>query len=256
MRVSTCIGLLIVYLPLAHPQSTVDLTGRPATRPASPTYALEMQARGTTFDDQRSVAALVAQLIRVPHHALIPAEILAALKPSLASAEIAYWSHRGPGVDEQDIAQFVNSLAGRLALPEYARTSPLQIRALRMQMSASTPSFMMRSAVDGTAHEELHVGQKINSLLSPLQAVHLLLTLFDQKLVNADYQALATPQEHSVSLLPNTVALRQALKAKESSRVNDKTHELLERSADAISRMTTSDGLEIFQQALALLRIN
>jgi hypothetical protein len=75
-------------------------------------------------------------------------------------------------------------MAKKFGLPDYAMTSLAQVRYLRMQLAIQLPQFMGR----GMSRPDAKIGDSINSSMSPLQAVHVVADLADQKLSNPDYQ--------------------------------------------------------------------
>jgi hypothetical protein len=82
----------------------------------------------------------------------------------------------------------MNSLAETLRLPDYAKTTPVQIRVLRMALLTQSPHFMGR----GLVREGMRTGETIGEEMSPLQAMHLFLFMVDQKILNPEYQDLAS----------------------------------------------------------------
>lgn len=110
----------------------------------------------------------------------------AVLAPRLAAAEENYWRGASTGIRERDLVNALNVLSTRLNLPDYAKTCDSQVRFLRMQMVSVSPIFMGAKAFPTDA-------KAISEFLSPLQALHLSLTLLDQKFWDAKYQV--TPSE-------------------------------------------------------------
>ena len=106
------------------------------------------------------------------------------IKDRLVIAEFAFRQNTRSGVREEDIVQLVNTMADKLKVPGYAKTNLKQVRVLRMQLMLASPVFMTQ----GVDPAHLSPGEHIGSTLSPLQAVHLINSLIDQKLINPDFQ--------------------------------------------------------------------
>ncbi len=103
------------------------------------------------------------------HTPRMPEAVENAIKDRVTRAEVSYEMGISPAVEEQDIVDLLNSVAQRLGAPEYALTNLSQVRSARMRLALSEPKFMGT----GIARPGAAIGEKINSSMSPLQAVHL-----------------------------------------------------------------------------------
>jgi hypothetical protein len=144
----------------------------------SHSHLLESCARTAAITgDKDSANALADAIIGVPHRFTIQPDIASLIKPHAVNAELSFWQGLHRGVDEADIVSLINAFADRFGLPEYVKTSASQVRILRMEGFLVNPIFLGR----GMAQEKREVGQQIKSTMSPLQAIHVIQTLVDQK---------------------------------------------------------------------------
>jgi hypothetical protein len=156
----------------------------------NPHNALNQSACLVKPDDEQSIRVFTDELFNFPRSfPRLPSPLEAVLKQRLVQAEMKYRQHMTAGVREADVVVFVNRLADKLQAPAYAKTSLRQVRVLRMSLVLASPAFMG----DGITRKDMHVGDSINDTMSPLQAMHLIASMFDQKLLNVEYQT--TPEE-------------------------------------------------------------
>jgi hypothetical protein len=106
------------------------------------------------------------------------------LENKLTDAEINFRNNTGHGVSEAQLVDLMNWLGDRFHLPPYTRTTAAQVRTLRMKLAIMSPYFM-GSTLSG---REIAKGGHVRTEMSPLQALHLLNVLVDQKVINPDYQ--------------------------------------------------------------------
>jgi hypothetical protein len=96
----------------------------------------------------------------------------------IVQAEIHFRQHRHRGTTEAVLAAALNDLADRLELPLYARTSPAEVRRLRIRLLPLFPKLMVSEA-DGKALDEE---------MSPLEALFIASAMALQKFSNPDFQ--------------------------------------------------------------------
>lgn len=184
------------------------------------------------------------------------------IKDRLVRAEIAYRNGIQEGVQEQDIVKFANSMADHFRLPSYAKTSTQQVRVLRMQLVLSSPAFMAA----GLTHENMKPGETISDRMSPLQAVHLLSSLLDQKIINPDYQ-LQPAEWEKAHLAPATARIQQMQKLQSSDqqinaprraevRVFHRRRDLHQAILQAGSTLSFTETMNLIDQAFTTLKIN
>jgi hypothetical protein len=201
--------------------------------------------------DPVSTRALVDAVFEFPHvYRRMSQDIENAAKGRITNAEIRYEAGNSPPVEEQDVVDLANSVAQRLGAPEYAFTNASQVRSLRMRMALNEPKFMGA----GMARPGAAIGEEISSSMSPLQAVHLLACLIDQKFANPEFQV--TPAEwdqatHTVPVRSGGPA-RGALRVMEASPKRREMYDLYDRSVQGLS---VADGALLLNEALLKLRI-
>jgi hypothetical protein len=150
---------------------------------------LEQKASLANANDANSISALVDEVFTFPRaFPRMPDFMESGVKDRVVQAELSYRRGVTAGVHEEAVVKAVNELASKFNVPDYAMTSVHQIRALRIGLSLHEPKFMGT----GTARENAKVGESINLIMSPAQAVHLIGTLIDQKLLNEEYQVPPT----------------------------------------------------------------
>jgi|SRR5579863_2687438 len=214
-------------------------------------------------DDETSTRAFADKIFSMPRtFPRIPAPVEDVLKDRLVRAEMAFRQGHGPGIQEDNIAQFVNSLAHRLNLPDYGRTSTKQLRVLRMSLILTSPSFMGA----GVSWSEMKVGESIKPAMSPLQATHLILTLIEQKLINPEYQVPPeewerTFQQSSLERLQTFQKIQQTGSVGKQTaqgvfRHNPKHRELRDALTQGISSLSLSDTFGMIDDALKTLKID
>ena len=152
-----------------------------ASSALEPIQKLEKGEAAQRVGDEASVARLVDAVLEFPHSFEIPAEAKLTFGPGLKRAQEAYLLSLTSGVHERDVASLVNDLAISLRLPAFAQVSSRQVRVIRLKLVQDCPAFMGRAIISAG-------GKSINPYMSPLQAVHLVLMIADQKLLNEEYQ--------------------------------------------------------------------
>jgi hypothetical protein len=150
----------------------------------SPHQRLESSSRQADSSNSAAIEALTHEVLSFPHTYRLPGPLEQVIQIRLARSETAYRNRVGPGVTESQVLDLMNSLAETLRLPDYAKTTPLQIRVLRMALLTQSPHFMG----SGMVREGMRTGESINEEMSPLQAMHLFSFMVDQKILNPEYQ--------------------------------------------------------------------
>ncbi len=258
------LGLCAVIMLLFTTESNTRNSPGVAAQMGTPAQRIESKARLASPDDENSIRALADEIFNHPHpFPRMPADMENFVKARLVRAEMAYLQGVGPAVQERDIVRLVNSVANKLGVPEYGKTSEHQVRVLRMGLALSSPTFMGR----GMARGDIKVGQRVEPTMSPLQAAHLIGRLIDQKFSNPDYQL--TPAEWEKDQYANSVerwrTLRELIQSGELETSPRKTEVILRQNpkrkemADALSRgmssMNWSDAWDAIDQAFATLNI-
>ena len=214
-------------------------------------------------DDETQTRAFAEKIFNMSRSfPRMPAAVEDVLKDRLVRAEMAFRQGRGPGIQEDNIVQFVNSLAHKLNVPGYARTSTKQVRVLRMSLILTSPSFMGQ----GVSWSEMKIGDSIKPVMSPLQATHLILTLMDQKLINPEYQV--PPEEWERTFQQSSIERLQAFQKMQQAgsvgkqtaqgvfRHNPKHRELRDAVTQGISSLTLADAFGMIDDAFKTLKID
>lgn len=124
--------------------------------PLSAHVKLENAARVAILNgDRASVAELAEAVFNIPHRYRMDANLAGILRSRTIAAELGFRQGAHSGVEEPDIVSLINSFAQRFGLPEFAKTSPNQIRVLRMEALLYNPTFLGR----GMAPGKIEVGQ-------------------------------------------------------------------------------------------------
>lgn len=228
-----------------------------------PDKVIDNAARAVSSENETSVRALTEAVFTVYPHVFgrIPAPFDSGIKDAFTHAELAHLQGSRPGVTEQDVANLVNMWADRLHLPEYAKTSPKQVRVLRMSLAAGSPVFMGRGMTDPNAIP----GATINPEMSPLQAAHLATVLVDQKFLDPDYQVAPTEweqhfQEKQIEKIKRQQDLSKAAAGKSGtyflgSRSNPKHDEMRQAFSNGLANLSPDAASDLMNSSLAMLGI-
>jgi hypothetical protein len=182
----------------------------------------------------------------------MPEPVGALVENHLMRAENAYRNNLGPGVSEAQLLHLMNSVATRLKVPEYAKTTPAQLRTLRMRLAVSSPRFMGSRL---TAPE-----------MSPLQAMHLFGVLVDQKVMNPDYQDPSIDldkreQEHRQERRQEIAKLKQSGSIPQnathyiSATSNPKHAEMIRSISAGAEALSLEDAYNLVDQTLTDLKL-
>jgi hypothetical protein len=109
----------------------------------------------------------------------MPGLMEAILRERFDRAETDYRQGKRRGVEEQHIADAFNILATGLTVPDYAFTSPRQVRFIRMQIALPVNAKFM---------EIEEINESVGHEMSPLQAAYVFKALVELKLVSPDFQ--------------------------------------------------------------------
>ncbi|MCU1342206.1 MAG: hypothetical protein JWN92_1629 [Candidatus Acidoferrum typicum] len=229
----------------------------------SPWKKIDERAKLENPADGNSVRALVDEIFKYPHSlGEIPPVMDSIVKERLTQAEMNYKLGRGPGVEVNGIVRLVNKLAERFQLADSARTTAHQAEVLRFGLEMATPTFM---ALPSTSQ----VGKPVptdSSVMSPVQATFLLLTLIDAKLLSPDYQLPPDEWEKTkyVPMMENLTKLKELKDSGRQSKpetkgvlisLSSQSEEIRTAVSHAISQMSLTDGLDLVDQAFAAVGI-
>ncbi len=240
--------------PQINAQQNTSMTQRPAT-------LIDLKARMMHADDESSVRAVADELFNYPHvMGRMPIPFEDALKDRLVRSEIGFLKGTRSGVCEEDVVKLFDTMASRLNLPDYVRTSKKQVRALRMSLALASPAFMGR----GLADQKMNVGDSINSEMSALQAAHLAAVLLDQKFLDPNYQVPPDQwdRESHDREMQRIKERAEMLKAAPNTehklmvRSNPKRMELHQAISKSVAPLGIQESRDLVETALKLLKVD
>lgn len=132
----------------------------------------------------------------------MPALMEAIVKERFDRAETDYRRGKRRGVEEQGIADAFNALATGLGVPDYAFTSPLQVRFVRMQI-ALPPAFSKFMEIE-------EINESVGHEMSPLQAAYVFKALLELKMVGPDFQVVPAVWDQTYDSLMQGLERAQA----------------------------------------------
>lgn len=147
---------------------------------------LEEKARKAKSNDAAAVHELADEVF-ANFDVEIPPELGDGMKERLVRAEMKY-RKTGKGIRETHIVRTINELAEKFSAPDYAKTSPLQVRIMRVQMMREYPSFIAQETREKKRGLKKKVGDSINPEVSPLEGVFITSVLLWQKMLNDKWQ--------------------------------------------------------------------
>jgi hypothetical protein len=179
-----------------HPVSGKARLGNDTTSAETrlPFEELNRRARASRDGDPASIQSLADEAFK-PAGLEIPVEAVEAMRDRLVAAEKEYRTEKGKqkAIEEHDVARMINYLADTLHLPGYARTSPRQVRHLRIGVWPYLPDFIGQEDAKERAKRDVRVGIKLTSKMSPLEAGYIAVLMLQQKATNEAFQV--APEE-------------------------------------------------------------
>jgi len=229
----------------------------------NPYKVLDSAARDARQNDDASVRTLTEAVFAFPRMlSRMPDVIEKSVQDRLVNAELAYRHGSQKGVREEDLVKLVNSMADKLHAPGYAKTSLKQIRVLRMQLVLASPVFMAQ----GLTTQHMQVGSSVNSEMSPLQAVHLLNSLIDQKLINPAFQMEPAEWERSQASveMDRIRAAQDRLQShkgpggppRAAIKLHKRNRDLQVALSQASSNLSFLDAMNLVDDAFTTLKLN
>ncbi len=157
---------------------------------------VEAAAKKAKNNDEQAIRELADAVFNYAAP-MIPAIASAGMKDRLVRAEIKYRNgHKG--VREEHIVKTVNDLADAIGAPDYAKSSRLQVRVLRVRLMGAFPSFIAQERDEKKKGLKKKVGETMNPEASPLEGAFIAMMMVQQKMLNADFQK--TPEEFAATL--------------------------------------------------------
>jgi len=231
---------------------------------SNPYKVLDAAARAAQQNDDASVHALAEAVFSFPRRlSRMPDVIENPIKDRLVNAELAFRHGSQQAVREEDIVKLVNSMADKLHAPTYAKTSLKQVRVLRMRLLLASPVFMS----GGLAAQQISIGSSVSPEMSPLQAVHLINSMVDQKLINPEFQMEPGDWERSqVSVEMERIKAAQerlqsshgnsATRAKGSIKLHRRDRDFENAISQAGSNLSFLDAVSLIDEAFTTLKLN
>lgn len=109
--------------------------------------------------------------------------LVSSLKDRIVRAEL-----NGQTVSETQVVQTLNWLAGEFSAPDYARTSPLQMRVMRLIGNGIMPNLFVDKDSQGNIGLNKSLYSQPASNMPATQAVTLLIVMIHQKVLNEHFQ--------------------------------------------------------------------
>lgn len=221
---------------------------------------IELKAQQADPNNRQSIQGLAHEIIVSPHIYHVPDPVAIFLEDKLTDAEINFRNNNGHAVSETQLIDLVNWMADRFHMPLYVKTTAAQVRTLRMKLAISSP-FLMGSTLTG---KEVKKGGHVRTDMSPLQAMHLLNVLVDQKMVNPDYQDpsidIVTAERQREDELrkasPTNGRVVSGKLAWVAGSINPRTNEVRNKISAEVSAMSMQDAYDIVNQALETLQLD
>jgi hypothetical protein len=263
-RTILSLAALLVALPSVAPIADAQTVSAKAGARVNPRTVLSERAALAAPENEQSMRDLADAVLSFPRLYLQMApEVEAFVKNRLVRAEIRHRQGYQPGVLETDIVTLFDEFVEEFHLPPYARTSISQLHILRMRLALLEPQFMG----PGLARQGSVVGDSINPEMSPLQGLHLVQTLVDQKLLNPEFQVL--PEEWDKSIEKSRFADSQCSTSDESASLgsgqnaspqiiaqpNPRLRELYSALKTNSSSLSSTEALGLLERACVALRI-
>lgn len=224
--------------------------------------SINEKAKKAHGGDAQAVRELADEVFNTPYFAEVPEALRQTVKERVLRHEADYRKGK-KGVKEEQVVHTVNKLADKFELPDYARTSPLQVRVLRARLRAGYPDFIAQDRDPQNRGMKKKVGARLKTEMSPLEAVFTTAVLVQQKLLNEDFQL--APGEYSDHLHKHEL---EKWKAAREGRQSERGHkhrlgfaekskyqEMREAIGRKAERMNTADLLALPDETLDALGI-
>ena len=255
-------AVLLAAAPLTQAAYRAQTQPADVSHPPGHYASIELRARNANVRDRQSIQDLAHAVIAEPHYCRLPDSINELLETKVTDAEINFRDHTGHGVSETQIVDLMNWMGDRFHMPAYTSTTGQQVRSVRMRLAIMAPS-LMGNTLSG---KEIAKGGHVRTEMSPLQALHLLNVLIDQKIINPDYQdpsvdAVAAERERDkasgAAMGNKRVGSTTGGNARSISiSTNPKEKEVRDAISAAQSAMTMQDAYDVVNHALKTLQLD
>jgi hypothetical protein len=220
--------------------------------PEHPFATLNQKAKNARAGNRADVDDLVNEAAHISGLENEPAGFMTdSIKDRIGRNESRYRSGQADGIPEGKIVRTVNGLAKKLNLPDYARTNAYEVRKLRLSLLPSFPQLIGQKT---QSSQPLTVGAKLDSQMSPAEAVFVLAMMFQQKQYNDEYQ-VTNSEQLSKWKETHDHHPKKPKKSDSQDSISARSREMktaLESGADSLS---TSDALKLSDITLNTLGI-
>lgn len=221
---------------------------------------IDQKAQRVKGNDESAVRELADEVFATAYFSEIPSDYREAMKERVVRAEMNYRSGK-TGVSEEKVVLTVNHLARKFNAPDFAQTSAVQVRALRVRLKLGYPNFIAQETREKKKGLKKKVGDTINPEMSPLEAAFVTGVLIQQKMLNADFQHEPQVWEEKLrkGQLKQWEAGENPASQTESrlthSKGNAKRNEMRRTVSQSASKMTISELMSLPDETLDTLGI-
>jgi hypothetical protein len=183
LSLSMIAGIGIGWIWLTEKRS-VEAQTNPET--PHPFHAINLKARNARTGSLQETEEYVGEIITVAglEHEL-QGFTSTAVAERVARAEVRFRQGQSSGIHEAKIVRTVNGLARRFSLPAYVKTSPYEVKRLRLGLLPNFPQIITQK---NQGMQPVFAGGQIDSQMSPAEAIFVLAMMLQQKLANPEYQ--------------------------------------------------------------------
>ena len=174
---------LVFYLGAIWPANEKVVRAQETENPLA---AINQKAKSARSGNVADAESLVTEIIKVTgFESEMPGIITNSMRARVGNAESRYRQGLSSGVPESRIVRTINGLVRRLNLPEYSRTDLFEVRRLRLGLTSNFPQ-VINQKVQGS--QPIPIGGRFSSIMSPAEALFVLAMMFQQKVVNPEFQ--------------------------------------------------------------------
>ncbi len=228
--------LILLTLLACALHTALAQTSTTGSKSMSIYHKIELKAQKADPGNRQSIHDLVHEVMVTPHLYQMSDPIASLVEDRLTDSEINFRNNNGHKVNERQVVDLLNWMVERFGLPSYLKTTETQVRTLRMKLLIAAP-VLMGYAITG---KEIEKGGHIRADMSPVQAMHLLNVMVDQKVMNPDYQDPSIDIASSEQERAKTLQLSSSINrvtgtriASVSANVNPKSTEVRRKLSDA-----------------------
>lgn len=261
----TCAGLWLAQSPSVEGRTPPVKQARQVEGPLA---GLNQKVKTAKGKDANAVRDLTNEVVTALSPDEVPLFAQESAKERVSRAEVSYREGATKGISEVKVAQTINELADKLALPDYSRVSVAMVRTTRMSLMLQMPDLVAQPAPNERPARK-KIGSAISPFMSPLEATALTMFVLQQKTHNEDFQL--SHDDFYANLQKKQVAKWEELRAQRDAgarnlvdsqpgptmqvRSNPKTEETLQAIKDGAAKMSADDLLKLGDSSLDTLGI-